>query len=88
MKHTYRSEVNITRLPSEVMGVLATPRGPERVKVAIKSATGELLESAIPRVAIVKDGSYFQGTFHWHIDGTHEDVPPLASIARSPLSST
>ena len=60
MKHTYRSEVNITQLPAEVMGVLATPRGPERVKVAIKSATGELLESAIPRVAIIKDGSYFQ----------------------------
>src|SRR4051794_16087318 len=60
MKHTYRSEVNIARLPAEVMGVLATQRGPERVKVAVKSAAGELLESAIPRVAIIKDGSYFQ----------------------------
>jgi L-asparaginase len=33
MKHTYRSEVNITRLPAEVMGILTTPRGPEPVKV-------------------------------------------------------
>lgn len=23
---------------------------------------------------------YFHATFHWHIDGTHEDFPPLASI--------
>jgi alpha-ketoglutarate-dependent taurine dioxygenase len=23
---------------------------------------------------------YFHGTFQWHMDGTHEDVPPLASI--------
>jgi alpha-ketoglutarate-dependent taurine dioxygenase len=23
---------------------------------------------------------YFHGTFEWHMDGTHEDVPPLASI--------
>jgi alpha-ketoglutarate-dependent taurine dioxygenase len=26
-------------------------------------------------------GDYFHGTFYWHIDGTHEDVPPRASIA-------
>jgi L-asparaginase len=60
MKHTYRSEVNITRLPAEVVGVLTTPRLVETVTVAIKSATGELLGSAIPRVAIIKDGSYYQ----------------------------
>jgi alpha-ketoglutarate-dependent taurine dioxygenase len=23
---------------------------------------------------------YFHGTFQWHMDGTHEDVPPLASL--------
>lgn len=23
---------------------------------------------------------YFHATFHWHMDGTYEDVPPLASI--------
>ena len=60
MKHTHQSEVNITHLSAEVMGVLASPRGPEPVTVAIKSAAGELLESAIPRIAIIKDGSYFQ----------------------------
>jgi alpha-ketoglutarate-dependent taurine dioxygenase len=24
---------------------------------------------------------YFDSTFHWHMDGTHDDYPPLASIA-------
>ncbi len=56
MKHTYLSELNITRLPSEVTGVLQG----KAVSVQIKSPAGELLESAIPRVAIVKDGSYAQ----------------------------
>lgn len=23
---------------------------------------------------------YFHATFHWHMDGTYEDVPPLASV--------
>jgi alpha-ketoglutarate-dependent taurine dioxygenase len=24
---------------------------------------------------------YFDATFHWHMDGTHDDYPPLASVA-------
>jgi hypothetical protein len=40
-RHTYLSEVNITRLPPEV-----------------KNKNGELLESAIPKVAIIKDANY------------------------------
>lgn len=24
--------------------------------------------------------NYIRGSFHWHIDGTHEDVPPRASL--------
>ena len=87
MKHTYRSEVNITRLPTEVMGVLATSSGHRTVKVAIKSATGELLESAIPRVAIVKDGSYFQEDW----EPTESDEVDLLAmlqdrLARAPLA--
>ena len=69
--------MNITRLPAEVMGVLATPHGPEPVKMAIKSATGELLESAIPRVAIIKDGSYFQQDW----EPTEENEVDLLAMA-------
>jgi L-asparaginase len=87
MKHTYRSEVNITRLPAEVMGVLATPHGHEPAKVTIKSATGELLESAIPRVAIIKDGSYFQEDREPTEDNEVDLLAMLQDrLARAPLA--
>ncbi len=57
-RHTYCSEVNLTRLPPAVPGVR---REGDRLVVAmvpVKNEKGELLEAAIPRVAIVKDGSY------------------------------
>ncbi len=39
----------------------------------------------ILRVTFDKDknpdhADYFHATFHWHLDGTHDEVPPLASI--------
>lgn len=57
-KHTYLSEVNLTRLPSSVTAVKKAAEGIERVKVAVKDAKGKLLPDAIPVVSIVKDGSY------------------------------
>lgn len=57
-RHTYLSEVNITRLPDEVTGVRQGSRGIETVSVRIKGREGELLDSAIPKVSIVKDGGY------------------------------
>jgi hypothetical protein len=79
--------VNIAHLPTEVTGVLTTSRGPEPVKVPIKSPSGELLESAIPRVAIIKDGSYFQED--WEPDEDNEvDLLPLVRdrLTRAPLA--
>ncbi|HEX9464446.1 MAG TPA: asparaginase domain-containing protein [Alphaproteobacteria bacterium] len=57
-KHTYLSEVNVTRLPGSVTAVKKTAEGIERVKVEVKDAKGKLLLDAIPVVSIVKDGSY------------------------------
>jgi L-asparaginase/Glu-tRNA(Gln) amidotransferase subunit D len=57
-RHTYRSEVKVTLMPSEVDGVTMTERGIATVRVAIKNAAGELLESAVPEVSIVKSGNY------------------------------
>lgn len=51
--HTWRSQVNLTRLPDSVTGL-------NGVAVAIKDANGDLLETAIPKVSIVKDGSYYE----------------------------
>jgi hypothetical protein len=51
--HTWRSEVNLSRLPSSVIGLHGKT-------VAIKTEAGDLLESAIPKVPILKDGNYFE----------------------------
>jgi hypothetical protein len=70
-RHTWRSEVNFTRLPSEVIGVRQEGSRIETVPVAIKGANGALLDTAIPKVAITKDASY------WDDDST---VNPEAEV--------
>jgi hypothetical protein len=57
------------------------------VNVVIKSATGELLESAIPRVAIIKDGSYFQEDCDPDEDNEVDLLAMLRDrLARAPLA--
>jgi L-asparaginase len=58
-RHTWRSEVNLTSLPSEVGGVRQEGSRIETVPVAIKGPDGGLLGSAIPKVAITKDANYW-----------------------------
>jgi hypothetical protein len=58
-RHTWRSDVNITRLPSEVSGVRQEGEHIETVPVAIKGPDGTLLDTAIPKVVITKDASYW-----------------------------
>jgi L-asparaginase len=55
--HTWKSQVNITRLPESVIGVRQGVGGIETVSVAIKKG-GKLLDTVIPKVVIVKDSSY------------------------------
>jgi len=62
-RHTATSEVNISRLPRSATAVRLGPAGLERIPVAIKGDDGRLLESAIPSVAIVKDGGYASEEF-------------------------
>jgi len=57
-RHTYQSDVNITRLPEKVMGVQRHDGRLVAVEVPIKSAADQLHERAIPKVTIVKDGHY------------------------------
>ena len=57
-KHTYLSDVNLTRLPTLTTAVRAGSDGIERVAIAVKGANGKLQADAIPVVSIVKDGSY------------------------------
>jgi hypothetical protein len=62
-RHTYQSEVNITQLPDQVLGVRRTEDGLTTVPVAVKTADGDLVEDALPKVSIVKDGSYLADDF-------------------------
>ena len=57
-KHTFLSDVNLTRLPSATTAVRTNAGGIERIEVPVKDAQGNLLAEAIPVVSIVKDGSY------------------------------
>ncbi len=94
-RHTHLSEVNISRLPDQVMGVRRTDGGLTTVSVAIKTPDGELVEDAIPKVSIVKDGSYIADDFE--VDPSREvdlialieynlDHAPLAGFAVEGLS--
>jgi L-asparaginase len=75
-RHTYLSAVNLTRLPADVMGRLASGH----TRVRIKDGRGELLESAIPKVTIVKDGNY---TVDDDDDDPSREVDLLAQIERN-----
>src|SRR5215472_2210120 len=58
-RHTWRSDVNVTRLPSDVSGVRQEGARIETVPVAIKRPDGTLLDTAIPKVVITKHASYW-----------------------------
>jgi L-asparaginase len=76
-RHTYGSAVSLSRLPAEVRGVRRGASAIETVPVAVKDGQGALLESAIPRVTIVKDGSY---TVDGYDDTPDREVDLLAQI--------
>ena len=61
-RHTYRSEVNITRLPSSTQGVRREGDVITSVPVAVKSGTGDLIPEAMPRVTFEKYARYESGT--------------------------
>ncbi len=86
-KHTYQSEVNVSRMPREVPGVRSVADRIEQIVVPIKNAMGELLESAIPKVAIVKDGNYLADDYD---DDPEREVDLLAmlesNLSIAPLS--
>jgi hypothetical protein len=75
-RHTHLSAVNITRLPAEVVGRL----GNGETRVPIKDGRGDLLEAAIPKVTIVKDGNY---TVDDYDDDPSREVDLLAQIERN-----
>lgn len=77
-RHTYLSEVNISRLPSKVAGVQRVDGKLTPVDVPIKDKQGDLLDSAIPKVTIVKDGSY---TADDYAEDPNREVDLIAQLA-------
>jgi L-asparaginase len=59
LKHTYLSDVNLTKIPSAVFVARAGGRHVGRTETKIREGNGDLLEGAIPSVAIVKDGGFY-----------------------------
>ena len=57
--HTWRSQLNLTQLPSEVTGVRREGSRIETIPRTIKGPEERLLDTAIPKVAITKDASYW-----------------------------
>ena len=79
-RHTYQSQVNIARLPAKVLGVNRAGDKVAMIPVAIKNEAGELLGSAIPKVAIVKDANYSAERINDDLD---DGVDLLALISRN-----
>lgn len=86
-RHTWKSEVNLARLPREVAGVLREDGRWKEVPVRIKDGAGDLLEAAIPKVSIVKDGNYYTDD---HVEDLEREVDLIALLehkaARTPLA--
>jgi L-asparaginase len=58
-KHTWKSDVRVTVLPAKIDGLLRENGAFKTVSVAVKNGAGELLPSAIPKVAIVKGDNWY-----------------------------
>jgi L-asparaginase len=76
-RHTYQSEVNIARIPREVQGVLRTDGRFKQVPVNLKTGAGELMETIVPKVSIIKDGNYISDDYS---DDLEREVDLIALI--------
>jgi L-asparaginase len=87
MQHTYMSDVNITKLPVSATGVRRGSHGVERVDMPVKDANGDILQSAIPAISIVKDASYDEDD-HTGDPLQHVDITALLEhmLLREPLA--
>ncbi|MBP2561846.1 L-asparaginase/Glu-tRNA(Gln) amidotransferase subunit D [Neorhizobium galegae] len=82
-KHTYQSELNISRLPASVCGITQRDGTIGRIEIPIKTPSGDLRDDAIPYVSIVKDYSYSEDDFGIH----PENEVDIVAILRKCLTS-
>ena len=82
LKHTYLSEVNLSKIPGSVPVAHIAGGGIALAQVKIREANGDLLESAIPSVAIVKDGGYYAEEYFDDPSVTADLEAPRSAEAR------
>lgn len=58
-KHTWKSDVRVTQLPTTINGQIKRNGKFETVSVTIKTSEGELLPAAIPKVSLLKGDTWF-----------------------------
>ena len=58
-KHTWKSDVRVTKLPATIGGQVRRNGQFAAVEVRIKDAAGELLPAAIPKVALMKGDTWY-----------------------------
>ena len=82
-RHTHTSEVSLAKLPTRVMGV----RRVGEIEVRIKDDQGELLESAIPKVTLIKHARYLPDDFSDDPDSIVEVLGRIEkNLVDSPLA--
>jgi L-asparaginase len=81
-KHTWCSDVNLSKLPASTTAVTGTPDALQLVDVPIKDDDGKLLASAIPSVSMIKEGSYSDEEFGFGPD----DAADLKALIAFKLS--
>ena len=74
--HTFMSEVNVNKLPNSVRGIRQGSDGIESVETPVKDAEGQILATAIPKVSIIKDSSYFEDDYEGD-PAQHVDIAAL-----------
>jgi L-asparaginase len=87
LRHTWKSAVNLTNLPNSVTGVRREGAGIATLSVEIKDAEGFLLETAIPKVMIAKDASYWTDDADIDLDAECDLVAMIDRMLKTaPLS--
>jgi hypothetical protein len=86
-RHSYLSEVNVARLPAKTAGVRSDDGKLQTTEVPIKDGAGTLLDAAIPKVVIVKDGTYDSDDFDIDLEREIDLVARMAhNLRHAPLA--
>ena len=86
-KHTYLSDVNRSKLPDSVTGFVLKDGTLTSQDVPIKDAAGDLIDTSVPMVTIIKEGNYSPETADSSPDREVDIIAQTAdNLANAPLS--